>query len=107
MTEQAQKPKLPVDDFVFIPLGELTSPAGGTFFQHYVKCWWTVHPEKGAAFFNPRRPNGRRRRSLPGTPQCNSDEKIARMAPETSVAWPFEVQLIESAWVPVDIHDYQ
>jgi hypothetical protein len=93
--------KLPEDDFNFISLDELAAPAGGIYFRHVVRCWWTVHPERGAAFVNRRKANGRRRFSGIGQSQCNSEEHIARHVAENSVAWPYEVRFIESAWIPV------
>jgi hypothetical protein len=97
--------KLPEDDFNFIPLDELSAPSGGVYFQHYVRCWWTVHPERGAAFVNRRKANGRRAYGGVGRPQCNSDERIARAVAENGIAWDYEVRFIESAWVPVDISE--
>ncbi len=93
-------------DYVFVPLDELISPAGGTFFQHFANCWWTVHPEKGAAFYNRVNASGKRSRSLPGAPQCNSSEEIALQVSAKYHPWA-EVRLIESAWVPVSLSDYQ
>lgn len=61
----------------YIPEDVATTPAEG---HCYVNRWWTVHPEKGVAFYASRkRPYG----LDPGeqdepSPQCNSDECTSR-----------------------------
>lgn len=61
----------------FIPKDAATTPAEGHCF---VNRWWTVHPEKGVAFYCSRR---RSYELGPGeedepSPQCNSSEYTAR-----------------------------
>lgn len=63
--------------FIFyIPEDVATTPAEG---HAFVNRWWTVHPEKGVAFYaTRRRPYGME----PGeqdepSPQCNSDQYTA------------------------------
>jgi hypothetical protein len=92
------------DHYRFLPLDEAVNPAEGGFFMHYVNKWWAVHPDKGLAFFNA--PGRRRSSNGLGAAQCNTDERIARMV-SANAAWPVEVRQIPSAWVPVDISDYQ
>jgi hypothetical protein len=99
--------ELTEDDYRFLPIGEAVHPAGGGFFQHYVNYWWAVHPEKGLAFYNPAERGGRRMRRGLGAPQCNTDKRISQLVRDESIPWPAEIQLIESAWVPVNISDYQ
>ncbi len=61
----------------YVPLETATTPAEGHCF---VNRWWTVHPEKGVAFYcSQRRPLG----LDPGeqdepSPQCNSNEFTSR-----------------------------
>lgn len=65
----------------YVPEDLATTPAEG---HCYVNRWWTVHPEKGIAFYCARR------RSYflePGeedepSPQCNSDEYTSRILTE-------------------------
>jgi hypothetical protein len=98
-------------DYVFLPLEEAVTPQKGGFFQHYVSAWWVVHPDRGLAFYNPRNARtGRRRHSRYGSPQCNTDERIARMVGPKTVGelWPdVRIQQFPSVWVPVDISDYR
>jgi len=92
------------DDYLYLPFEQAVSPSGGVYFQHFVNCWWTVHPERGLLFYNP--PRGRRRRHHGlGRPQCNVNENIIRMVAEKSYAFPVEIRLIPSAWKPVDLDD--
>jgi len=99
------------DDYMFIPADEALAPADGGHYQHYVNCWWVVHPEKGLAFFNPKNARtGRRRFGRYGSPQCNADERISRMVGAKTIAtlWPeVEIQQLGSVWVPIDISDYR
>jgi hypothetical protein len=91
-----------ISDYNFLPVDEAVSPAGGTFFQHYVNHWWLVHPEKGLAFYARRSGHGL------GSPQCNSSEQIARMVADKTVPWEdAEVRLFPSVWVPISIQDYR
>ncbi len=94
------------NDYRYLPVQEAVRPAAGGFFRHYVNCWWTVHPEKGLAFFNPPGRDGRRRHSGLGAPQCNASKRISQLVCDKNIPWPAEIQLLESAWVPVDISDY-
>ncbi len=99
--------KLGEEQYHFIPLAVLSAPPGDGPFMHYVSRYWMVHPDKGAAFYNPVSPRtGRRRRPGPGSPQCNSSEEIARMVASNAVDWPYEIRLVESAWVPINLSDY-
>jgi hypothetical protein len=97
----------PIENYQFLPLAAAVSPPGGTYFQHYVRCWWAVHPERGLVFWNPKGRNGRRRAPGLGSPQCNTSEQISRSVCAKTIAWPVEVRLIESAWVPIRISDYR
>ena len=61
----------------YVPIEVATAPAEGHCF---VNRWWTVHPEKGVAFFCSRK---RPYELDPGeqdepSPQCNSDEYTSR-----------------------------
>lgn len=57
---------------LFVPLEVATTPAEGHCF---VNRWWAVHPEKGVAFYA--RLRGFAASEEP-SPQCNSDERVAR-----------------------------
>ena len=97
------------DDYVFLPVEEAVSPKGGTYFQHYVDAWWMVHPEHGLLFYNPKNPRTGRCRLRHGSPQCNTDKRIAEMAGAKTAGslWPeIEVRLFPSVWVPIRISDY-
>lgn len=48
---------------------------------------------------------GRRRHSFLGAPQCNGDERIARMVSE-HCPFPVEIRQFPLVWVQIDIHDY-
>ena len=78
--------------------------------MHFVDAWWTVHPERGLLFFNPKNARtGRRRFGRYGSPQCNTDERISRkvgLDTAGSVIDGIEVRLFPSVWVPVNISDY-
>jgi len=62
----------------FIPLEVATTPAEGHCF---VNRWWTVHPQKGVAFYCSKRPyssfDGFADEEEP-SPQCNHSEFAAR-----------------------------
>lgn len=98
------------DDYVFLPVEEAVAPRGGTYFQHYVDAWWTVHPEHGLLFFNPKNARtGRRRFGRFGSLQCNTDRRIAeKVGLETAGSlWPeIEIRQFPSVWVPINISDY-
>lgn len=94
------------DDYLFLPVEEAERPVKGGLFIHYVNGWWTVHPEKGLVFFNPTRPDGRRRHSFLGFPQHNSDERVARRMAATHYPFPVEVRQLPSAWVQANPRDY-
>lgn len=62
----------------YIPEDVATTPAEG---HCYVNRWWTVHPEKGVAFYCSKRsyfPLEPGEEDEP-SPQCNSDEHTARI----------------------------
>lgn len=82
-----------MDRFKFVPMDVLTTPPRGLI-EHFKDCWWIVHPDKGAAFFDSRGLH----------PQCNSNESIIRHRLE---AFPgCEARLIPSAFRSIDPHDY-
>lgn len=95
-------------DYMFLPVDEATAPVKAGMFQHYVDAWWVVHPERGLAFFNP--PGRRRRAGSLGSPQCNTDERIARKVGPVTAGTVFpevEIRQFPSVWVPIDISDYR
>jgi len=99
--------RLGEEQYHFIPIAVLSAPPGDGPFMHYVGRYWMVHPDKGAAFYNPvSTRTGRRRRPGHGSPQCNSSEDVARMVASNAVDWPYEIRLVESAWVPINLSDY-
>ena len=97
-------------DYVFLPVAEAVAPRKGGFFQHYVDVWWCVHPERGLAFYNPlNRRTGRRRHHRYGSPQCNTDERVARAvgAKTMGILWPeVRVEQFPSVWVAISLSDY-
>lgn len=54
-----------------VPLDVATKPAEG---HAYVNRWWSVHPEKGVAFYVRERPA--RLRTEEPSPQCNTDRRV-------------------------------
>jgi hypothetical protein len=98
-------PLLAEEHYQFMPFDQAATPGEGHF-EHYVSHWWVVHPEKGLVFYNPVNSQGRRRRRW-GSPHCNRNEDLARLVHRKTITWEgTEVRLIESAWVPLDISDY-
>lgn len=103
---EAQRDVISEDDFVFVPLEKLQEPIEG-----HVNClkdrWWSVHPEKGLAFYKPKGRNGKRQSGQGnqyGSPQCNRNKAIAeRLSSRHSWA---ELQFVEVAFVPLIINDY-
>lgn len=59
-------------DYAYIPLSLVAVPTDG---RVLVNKWWSVHPERGAAFFWPGRPA---RQARDASPQCHAVESIAR-----------------------------
>lgn len=102
--------EISAEDYLFLPVDEAVSPAKGGFFVHYVDAWWTVHPERGLAFYNPKSTRtGRRRLGRWGAPQCNMDERISRkvgLDTAGSVSDGIEIRKFPSVWVPADPRDY-
>lgn len=98
------------DDYVFLPVEEAVSPRKAGFFLHYVDAWWAVHPEHGLLFYNRKdRRTGRRGRRY-GSPQCNTDRRIAEMVGRDTAGelWPeIEIRQFPSVWVPINISDYR
>jgi hypothetical protein len=106
-TVTERQPLLEERHFRFLPLSEALNPSHEGTFTHYTSRWWTVHPEKGLAFYNPVGRNGRRRRDGLGSPQCNSDRRCADMVRENALAWPSALVFIASAWLPAYPAKYQ
>lgn len=99
--------ELSPDDYVFLPEDQAAAPSGGVYFQRFADRWWACAPDKGLAFYNPKNPRtGRRRHSYLGAPQCNDDERIARMLSK-HCPFPVEVKKIPLVWVQIDISDYR
>lgn len=96
--------ELTEDDFVFIPIPEATAPPKG-FIEHLENRWWSTHPAKGLAFYNPKKRNGRRSMGGYGSPQCNPNEAMTRRRAQGK-PWDVEVVFLPSVFVKVDIYDY-
>lgn len=96
-------PFLEEEHYQFLPIGEATTPPSNPLREYeYVPChWWVVHPEKGLAFHNIVSRQGRRQRPGLGAPQCNADERVARMVWPKTYPWPSELVYLEGVWVPV------
>ncbi len=58
-------------NIIYLPKEDALKPREG---HCYVDRWWTVHPEKGLAFYYPVRYKAVNRYS---SPQCNTEERIA------------------------------
>lgn len=93
------------EDFVFVPLDKVTELHDG-----YVKClldrYWSVHPEKGLAFYNPKRKNGHRGTGWGnpyGSPQCSRNESITNRIKQP---WT-EVRLVRVVYLPLIMNDYR
>lgn len=54
-----------------VPLSVATEPVEG---HVYVNRWWSVHPEKGVAFYCRERPSYVRTEEP--SPQCNTDKSV-------------------------------
>jgi hypothetical protein len=92
--------KTTIHDFRFLPVEEAISPANSGYFQHITNAWWTAHPDLGLAFYHRRTQWGL------GTPQCNTDENIARkLAERINYDWPHLMVFLESVWVPIDVRE--
>jgi len=97
-----------IENYRFLPLDEAVSPTRGAYFQRYAGFWWAVHPDRGLAFWNPKRHNGKRRAPGLGSPQCNPSEAISRsVAAKTITTWPAEVRLIEVVWIPISLSEFR
>lgn len=58
-------------EFIYIPIEEATSPKNG---ECLVDRWWSVHPEKGVAFYV--RLFGPMKTDEP-SPQCNPNKRVS------------------------------
>jgi hypothetical protein len=58
---------------LYVPLEVAASPADG---RAMTDSWWSVHPEKGLAFYYT--PADARAMDGEPAPQCNRDERVAR-----------------------------
>lgn len=95
---------------MFMPEDQVTAPAKGVFFQCYRDAWWLVSPGRGLVFYNPQARvgyrAGKRRHSWLGSPQCNTDERIARGG-VARPPFPVEVKQFPAVFVPVEISDFR
>jgi hypothetical protein len=99
---------LPDDDFLFLPVDQVTAPEKGLYFQLYANAWWAVHAERGLVFFNPKsKRTGRRRFSYLGAPQCNVIEKLARGVSRDHLPFEVEIRQFPVVFVPVNLSDYK
>lgn len=80
---------------------QLTTPRGLTYVQVYEDAWWP-HDEEGNLFFHRMRPSSRH-----VSPQCNSNEAIARSVGEKLIPGYAGVKQIAFAYVPIDVRDYE
>ena len=69
----------------FVSLDELQTPTNGS--QVLVDKWWTVHPEKGAVFYQKY------------SPQCNANSKIQEMLGQKLYPWA-EAVFLHVAYIP-------
>lgn len=65
-----------LDNIIYIKKDEAAIPREGHCF---VDRWWTVHPEKGLAFYYPPKTSARYRYA---SPQCNNIKEIAESIQE-------------------------
>ncbi len=91
------------DDWVFLPLKDATDGPTHGFCQVYSQRWWSVHPELGLRFYNPKNSRGKRWQKGLGSPQCNSDMLIMRQLGKTGDL----VMYFDRVFVPVDINDWR
>jgi hypothetical protein len=95
-------PLLGEEHYQFLPVEEATTPPPEPLrsYEYIASSWWVVHPEKGLAFYNIIDRNGRRERPGLGSPQCNPDERIARMVWPKTYPWPSELVFLAGVFVP-------
>lgn len=76
----------------YIPLEEVTRPPRGGHWDVWANVWWSHVPGKGLMFYRK-------------SPQCNSNETIARKLQEQ--LYPdAELVFVERAFLPHNCHDY-
>jgi hypothetical protein len=96
------------EDYMFLPLDQVTAPASGQYFHLWRNAWWLVCPERGLAFYNPVvQRTGKRTRSYLGWPQCNVHESITRGTILRNAPFPAEVRQFLFVFEPISISDYK
>jgi hypothetical protein len=76
----------------YLPLEEVITDPGDGHWDVWTNRWWTYVPGKGLAFYGK-------------SPQCNSNESIARKVQEQ--VWPqAELRFMERVCLPHNCQDY-
>jgi hypothetical protein len=81
-----------------VPMTDLTTPTTGMF-SVYVGYWWPVTDDDCLLFYRPTRRSGY------GSPQCNSDRRIAEKV-SGIYPMPTTLQQVPIVFVPLDPSDY-
>jgi len=92
--------KTTLEHFQQVPIAELTAPKSGIFHVR-VNEFWAVTDDNCLLFYTGR---GKKRRHYT-SPQCNSNEDIARKVSE-SYDFPVTVKQLAIVYVPVNLSDY-
>lgn len=92
------------DDWQFLPLPlALAGPPNGMV-QVFSQRWWSVCPQRGLRFYNPKMIRGRRSQKGYGAPQCNAN----RLAVEYLQACKADdILYIERVFVPINLDDWR
>lgn len=80
---------------------QLTKPDGMTYVQVFQNYWWP-HDSQGRLYLHRMRPSSRR-----VSPQCNGNKSIAESIGSKLIEDYAGVKLIEFAYVPIDVRDYE
>ena len=84
--------KLKQDHITYMSLFEATMEPQSGHWEIYRRCWWVYYPGKGLAFYMK-------------SPQCNSNESIARKVQE-SYHPDAELLFLERVAIPHNCNDY-
>jgi hypothetical protein len=96
---------LSLQDFVFVPASEATTPPPGLI-EHIADHWWSVDAQDRIAFYAPWRRHGRARVRGGGSPQCNSSEAVQRKVAEIAHPWAVDVWFLPSVFRRIDPADF-
>jgi hypothetical protein len=92
-------------DYVFLPLEEASVCPSG-----YVRClrdkYWRYHPNKGLAFYSPKRRQGFESRLRSGIPQCNTNKSVAELIAKNCPFDGWEIMFVPAVYVRIDLSDY-